>query len=264
MLVGERLGDRRVEILEEGGDRCPGPVARRAGPAGPSAARSTAWRSTDDGPGAPAQSPPAIWQTARAAPSAICCAGPATNSAATTTATSSSIPTYSAATCPRSLRSMPSSVARRGGARQSPGLNLKRPEVPRVSGTSGREEGLQGAATRCAGGAAASAARRVRRRGVGRAAVRSSSTSCVVGTNGLATTAPVSSDIAAATSPLGDRRARRRRSAARRSRGRRGRRGRTPSAARAGRTSTGVMAGLLWGRRRAMKEGSRLGRHKFK
>ena len=56
----------------------------------------------------------------RTASPAIRCAGPATTSAPTISATSSSMPTYSAVTCPRSRRSMTPRVPRRPPPRQRP------------------------------------------------------------------------------------------------------------------------------------------------
>ena len=128
MLMGQRVGDRRVEALKNAATSF-GSGSDASRPCRSAAARSTAWRSVV-GPGAAAQSPPAIWQTARTAPSAIRCAGPAATSAATMTATSSSIPTYSAATCPRSLRSMSPRLPRRGAHARGAGLNLEPPGVP--------------------------------------------------------------------------------------------------------------------------------------
>ena len=198
-----------------------------------------------------------IWQIACAALSAIRCAGPATTSAATITATSSSIPTYSAATWPRSLRSMPVSVARRAGARQSREAQPETAEGPAGrAGPSAGEEGLRGGTRGRAAGAAA-ARGRGRRRGAGRAAVRSSSPAAGgderVGDDGAGVERHRGGDLAAGDGEqdvAGERRGGVEGGEAGEVGGVDGR---------AGRTSTGVMAGLLWGRRRAMKEGSRLG-----
>ena len=123
-LAGERVGDVRVQTLEE--RRHSGRIgiprdhalevrARRA---------ATACGSTLGAP-PPPEHWPAIWQTARAASSAIGRAGPETTSALTITATSSSTPTYSAVTCPRSRRSMARACrGRRSGAR------VARPNFP--------------------------------------------------------------------------------------------------------------------------------------
>ena len=131
VLLRERLGDGGVEASKKAATAAgSGSAAIRL--RGRAAARSTAAAvDRGRGRGAPAQSPPAIWQTAARRRSAICCAGPATNERGDDHRDQQQHPDVLGG----DLSALPSQHALErcaggGPAPETPGLNLKRPEVP--------------------------------------------------------------------------------------------------------------------------------------